>query len=344
LLYLVTGGSGFLGINLCRFLLRRGQAVRSLDIAPFNYPEREVVDAVLGDVRDRTAVDRVMNGIEIVVHCAAALPLSLEEEIHSTNVAGTGILVDAAQRHGIPRFINISSTSVYGLPDHHPIREEDRLQGVGPYGQSKIDAEKLCLASRARGRCMPILRPKSFVGPERLGAFELLYQWAYEGRNFPVLGRGDNPYQLLDVEDLCEAIYLCATLERDVVDDTFNVGATAFGTMRENFQAVLDRAGHGGRVVGIPAGPAVAALRLLEQLHLSPLYEWIYETAGRDSFVSVDRIADRLGFTPKYSTREALIRNYDWYVTHRDEISRHFGTSHRTVWKKGALEVARWFF
>jgi len=344
LLYLVTGGSGFLGINLCRFLLARGHAVRSLDIAPFEYPERGAVDAMLGDVRDRGAVNRAVIGVDVVVHCAAALPLSSAKEIHSTNVTGTEILLDAAHRHGVARFIDISSTAVYGVPDHHPIREQDRLQGVGPYGQSKIDAERLCEESRAKGSCTPILRPKSFVGPERLGAFELLYEWAYEGRNFPVLGPGDNLYQLLDVEDLCEAIYLCATLERGAVDDTFNVGATAFGTMRENFQAVLDRAGHGKRIVGLPARPAIAALRLLEWGHLSPLYRWIYETAGKDSFVSVERIVSQLGFAPKYSTREALMRNYDWYVAHRDEISRLSGISHRTVWKKGVLEIAKWLF
>jgi nucleoside-diphosphate-sugar epimerase len=122
------------------------------------------------------------------------------------------------------------------------------------------------------------------------------------------------------------------------------VGATGFGTMRQNFQAVLDRAGHGKRIVGLPARPAIALLRLLEGVHLSPLYKWIYETASKDSFVSVDRIATRLGFVPKYTTREALVRNYDWYVAHRDEISRLFGTSHRTVWKKGALEIAKWLF
>jgi len=343
-LYLVTGGAGFLGINLCRFLLRHGHAVRSLDIAPFSYPESQAIDAIRGDIRDRDTVHRAMGGVDAVIHCAAALPLSHAEEIFSTNVEGTGVLLDSAHWHGVPRFINISSTSVYGVPSHHPIYERDRLQGVGPYGESKIEAERLCEASRAKGLCTPVLRPKSFVGPERLGAFELLYEWAYEARNFPVLGSGNNLYQLLDVEDLCDAIYLCATLDRSLVDDTFNVGATGFGTMRENFQAVLDRAGHGKRIVGLPAGPAIALLRLLERAHLSPLYKWIYETAAKDSFVSVDHIAARLSFAPKYTTREALIRNYDWYVAHRDDISRLPGTSHRTVWKKGVLEIAKWLF
>lgn len=343
-LYLVTGGAGFLGINLVRFLLARGHTVRSLDIAPFDYPERDAVEVMQGDIRHPATVERAMAGVDLVVHCAAALPLYRREEIFSTEVDGTRFLLESAQARRVARFIYLSSTAVYGIPDHPPIREDDRLQGVGPYGEAKIQAEQLCLAFRAKGMCIPVLRPKSFVGPERLGVFELLYEWACEGRNFPVLGSGDNRYQLLDVEDLCRAIYLCATAERELVNDTFNVGAKTFGTMREDFQAVLDRAGHGGRIISLPARPTIWALRILERARLSPLYEWVYETAAKDSFVSTERIRTRLGFVPAYSNREALIRNYDWYVANRDRIRHTSGTSHRVPWKHGALRLAKRFF
>lgn len=342
--FLVTGGAGFLGINLVRFLLGRGQAVRSLDIAPFDHAERDSVTVIDGDIRDAGAVRRAMRGAGVVVHAAAALPLCSAAEIRSVEVEGTRVLLEAARAEGVARFIYISSTAVYGIPDHHPIREGDRLAGVGPYGEAKIAAEELCLAARAKGLCLPILRPKSFVGPERLGVFALLYEWAADGHNFPVLGRGDNRYQLLDVEDLCRAIWLSATLPPDRVNDTFNVGAREFGTMREDFQAVLDHAGHGKRVIGIPKAPAILALRLLERLGLSPLYEWIYETAGKDSFVATDLIEARLGFVPRYSNREALIRNYDWYVAHRGRFAGASGVTHRVPWAQGALRLAKHLF
>ena len=67
----------------------------------------------------------------------------------------------------------------------------------------------VCLEYRAKGLVVPIIRPKSFVGPERLGVFALLYDWALDKRNFPMIGSGKNRYQLLDVEDLCQAIHLC---------------------------------------------------------------------------------------------------------------------------------------
>ena len=340
--FLVTGGAGFMGINLIRMLLDQGHGVRSYDIAPFSYPEAGRIDVLQGDIRDRSLHDRAFDGVDVVVHCAAALPLWEPEEIMSTNVDGTRALLETAQAKGISRFIHISSTAVYGIPDHHPLVEEDAMHGVGPYGESKVRAEEVCGEARLTGLCLPVLRPKSFVGPERLGAFELLYDFACDGHGFPVLGSGNNRYQLLDVEDLNRAVLLCATLEREVVNDTFNVGAERFGSLRESFQAVLDRAGHGKRVIGIPAAPAIAVLRVLEALGLSPLYKWIYETAGKDSFVGVERIRTRLGWQPEHSNEEALVRNYEWYLANRETISARTGVTHRVPWKRGALRLLRW--
>ena len=104
------------------------------------------------------------------------------------------------------------------------------------------------------------------------------------------------------------------------------------------------RAGHGKHVIGLPAAPVILLLKMLEGLHLSPLYEWIYETAARESFVSIERLANRLGFVPRYSNQTALIRSYDWYVEHRAEYRGRTGVTHRVPWKKGALGIAKWFF
>ena len=342
--FLITGGAGFLGINLCRHLLARGHEVVSLDIADFAYPERERICEIRGDIRDRAAVDRAMADVEIVVHCAAALPLYPPEEIRTTDNDGTRNVIESARQHAVKRFIHISSTAVYGIPDHHPLREDDPRVGVGPYGEAKLAAEDICFAFRDEGMIVPVIRPKSFVGPERLGVFALLYDWARDGRGFPLLGAGDNRYQLLDVEDLCDAIYLCCTLEDGAVNDTFNIGAKEFGTMGEDYQAVLDYAGFGKKVTPLPAEPAIWLLRALEALNLSPLYKWVYETAAKDSFVSIERAEARLGFQPKYSNRDALLRNFQWYLDNLAVIARQSGVSHRAPWRQGILRLAKLFF
>ena len=342
---LVTGGSGFLGINLIRHLLAKGVTeIRSLDLVAFDYPEKDRVDAVAGDIRDKATVAQCMEGVEHVVHTAAALPLYTEEDIHTTDVVGTRLLLEAAQQSGVKRFVMISSTAVYGIPDHHPLLETDDMIGVGPYGRAKIEAEAECLKARRNGLCVPIIRPKSFIGPERLGVFALFYDWAFTGHGFPMIGNGKNRYQLLDVEDLCEAIWLTLTLEAAKVNDVFNIGAKDFTTMREDYQAVLDAAGHGKKIRGFPAAPMIWTLRFLELLKLSPLYKWVYETASQDSFVSIGKAERVLGYAPRFSNQDALVRNYRWYVEHVDQFRNASGVSHRVPWSQGILRLAKLFF
>ncbi len=342
--FFITGGAGFLGVNLTRFLLARGQRVVCYDLLPFDYPERNLVTEIIGDVRDFEKLNASMKGSDIVIHAAAALPLYSAEDIRSTDIGGTRNVCEAARLNGVKRLIHISSTAVYGIPNHHPLREDDKLDGVGEYGKAKIAAENICLAYRAKGMTLPIIRPKSFVGPERLGVFALFYDWASTGHGFPMIGNGRNRYQLLDVEDLCDALYRCATLPEKVVNDTFNIGATEFTTMREDYQAVLDEAGFGKKIRGLPAAPVIWTLRVLEKLKLSPLYKWVYETASKDSFVSVERAERKLGWKPRYSNKDALVRNYRWYLAHRAAFAGASGVSHRVPWKQGVLKIAKLFF
>lgn len=342
---LITGGSGFLGINLVRHLLARGYTVRSIDKEPFDYPDCAAqIDARLNDIRDVPAVARAMEDVQLVVHCAAALPLYSTHDIMTTDVDGTRNVLDEAMKAGVQRVVHISSTAVYGVPDHHPLFEDDPLVGVGPYGEAKILAEQVCTEYRARGLCVPILRPKSFVGPERLGVFALLYDWARDGRHFPLPGSGNNLYQLLDVEDLCDVIHLTLTLDAATVNDTFNIGAKVFSTIRNDFQSVLDRAGHGRRIIGFPEGPATAALALLRMLRLSPVYKWAYGTASKESFVSIDKAERVLGFTPRFSNQDALARNYDWYLANLAKFEGAAGVSHRVPWSQGILQLAKHLF
>jgi nucleoside-diphosphate-sugar epimerase len=342
--FLITGGAGFLGINLARYLLARGHQVVSLDLADFTYPERSRITEIKGDIRDAATVKRAMQGVDMVVHTAAALPLYTPEDIYTTDIDGSRNVLQAAQAAGVERMIHISSTAVYGIPDHHPLYETDQLQGVGPYGEAKVQVEALAQEYREKGMCVPVIRPKSFVGPERLGVFALFYDWAKDGKNFPVLGSGNNRYQLLDVEDLCGAIYLTATLDRDRVNDVFNIGAKEFTTLKEDYQAVLDYAGYGKKIVSIPAAPAIWTLRLLEKMNMSPLYRWVYETVTEDSFVAIEKAERVLGYAPRYSNKQALIRNYQWYIDHLSEFQGQSGVSHRVPWKQGALSLAKMVF
>ena len=341
---LVTGGAGFLGINMIRHLLNNKHTVTSLDIADFDYPEKIKINKIKGDIRDRETVIRSLKNIDMVIHSAMALPLYDENEILTTGIDGTKILLEESLKKKIKRFVHISSTAVYGIPDHHPLYETDKLDGVGPYGKAKVKEEEICKEFRKKGMILPIIRPKSFIGPERLGVFALLYDWAYTGHSFPMIGNGKNRYQLLDVEDLCDCINSCLILDEKVVNDTFNIGAKEYKTMREDYQAVLDYAGHGKKIKSLPEMPIILTLRFLEVLNISPLYKWVYETASKDSFVSIEKAEKLIGYKPKFSNKDALIRNYKWYLENLESFQNQSGVSHRVPWKQGILKLAKMFF
>jgi nucleoside-diphosphate-sugar epimerase len=242
----------------------------------------------------------------------------------------------AAHDAGVRRVVFISSTAVYGVPEKHPIEEDDPLVGVGWYGESKIDAEALCRVAAVE---TTIVRPKTFIGPERLGVFEILFDWIREGRRIYILGQGYNRYQLLAVEDLVDAVVRAANVP-EAAEATFNIGATEFGTVRSDLQALIDHAGSTSHLRPVPAKPAEVILRALELLRLSPLAEWHYKTAHKDSFVDVSRAQRMLGWEPRLSNREALIETYDWYLANRDRVGAA-GVTHRVPWNQQALGLLK---
>jgi nucleoside-diphosphate-sugar epimerase len=336
----ISGGAGFLGLHLARTLLADGHEVRTLDLAPLDDPrlEREV-EELCGDVRDPAAAARLSEGADVLVHAAAALPIQASREaIRSVNVEGAATTLAAALEAGVGRAVLISSTAVYGIPKHHPIGEDAPLVGVGHYGESKIDAERVAEEVATRGLEVVILRPKTFVGPERLGVFEILFDWIREGRRIPILGDGSNRYQLLAVEDLVEATLGAA--EAPVAGEVFNVGATEFGTVRSDLEGLIAHAGSGSRLRPVPARPAELALRALELARLSPLAEWHYRTAHRDSYVDVSKAERLLGFAPRLSNEQALCETYDWYLENREQV-RPAGVTHRVPWDQRALGVLK---
>jgi nucleoside-diphosphate-sugar epimerase len=338
MLFAISGGAGFLGLHLARRLLADGHEVRTVDVVPLDDAELErAVQELRGDVRDTSRVAELVDGADVVVHAAAALPIQASREsIRSVNVGGTENVLRAARDAGVRRVVFISSTAVYGVPEKHPIEEDDPLVGVGWYGESKIDAEALCRVAAVE---TTIIRPKTFIGPERLGVFEILFDWIREGRRIYILGKGHNRYQLLAVEDLVDAIVRAATAP-EAAGETFNVGATEFGTVRSDLQALIDHAASSSRLRPVPAQPAEVALRALELLRISPLAQWHYKTAHKDSFVDVSRAQTLLGWRPRLSNRQALIETYDWYLANRGRVGAA-GVTHRVPWNQQALGLLK---
>ena len=92
------------------------------------------------------------------------------------------------------------------------------------------------------------------------------------------------------------------------------------------------------------ADRALNADEIVEKLGLSPLYQWVYDTAAKDSFVSIEKAERVLGYAPRWSNKDALVRNFEWYLANRERFSGQAGVTHRVPWRQGALAVAKRVF
>lgn len=336
---LITGGTGFLGVYLARKFIKEGWTVTLFDLAPLDAKDlKNKVTVIKGDIRNKKTISKALTGVTHVVHAAAALPIQRSKKtIFSVNIDGTRNTLEAALKQHVKRVVFISSTAVYGVPKHLPETEESPIDPIGLYGKSKVAAEELCQEYREKGLEVTIIRPKTFLGPERLGVFSLWFEAIYTGHRVFILGKGKNKYQLLAVTDVADAIYKALT--SNVTNEVFNIGAKDFTTWRKDLRFVIKSDKSRSKISGLPVLPTQFALQLLEWLHLSPLSAWHYKTMPVDSYVATIKAEKLLNWAPKKSNQDLLLESYLWYKKNRNKILDRKGKTHRVSWNFRLLNL-----
>ncbi|MBI5044907.1 MAG: NAD(P)-dependent oxidoreductase [Candidatus Levybacteria bacterium] len=336
---LITGGSGFLGVHVARLLLKKDFKVTLFDIAPLDAKDLiGNVEFIKGDVRKKNDINSAMKNVTHVIHAAAALPIQrTKQKIYSVNVNGTKRVLEAASEASVKRLVFISTTALYGIPKHLPETEESPMEPIGQYGQSKLLAEHLCKEFIQKGLDINIIRPKTFLGPERLGVFSLWFEAIYTGRRVFVLGKGNNKYQLLAVSDVADAIY--KALISDVTNEIFNIGAKEYQTWRKDLSFIIKSEKSQSKITGLPVIPSQVILKILEVLNLSPIAAWHYKTMPIPSYVSIEKAQKLLHWTPKKSNKELLLESYLWYKKNRNKIHSKTGDTHRASWNFRLLNI-----
>ena len=300
--YLITGGAGFLGLHLSESLRAHGGAVRILDLA--EAPEwARGVEYVRGDVRNAETVAAAMEGVDAVIHAAFASPRQDRGAIESVNVEGARQVAGQALKRGA-RLVLISSTIVE--------QSQIRNSAMELYRKSRAEAERVIQEHAAQGLSAAVVRPKTFLGPGRVSAFNIIFDWIRRGQAVLLMGRAQCRYQLLEIGDMAEGIRLLAG---SAAAGVFFFGAREFGTLRDDLQALLDHAHTGSKLLFIPPAAARAMLRGIELARMTPPSELHYMSAWeRDSVVDISRAAQELGWQPQKSNAEALCGAYDWYA------------------------------
>lgn len=336
-LHLVTGGAGYFGTVLVERLAAAGHRVRIFDIHDAD-DKPAGVEMVRGDIRDGDAVARACEGVAVVHHNVAMVPLAKDKEAFwSVNEGGTRHLLEAALGAKIGKVVHMSSSAVFGVPAKNPVDDTVEPNPQEDYGRAKLAAEKLVHAYVARGLDCTIIRPRTIMGHGRLGIMQILFEWIREGKNVPVFGKGDNLYQFVHADDLADAAIRAG--ERAGAA-TYNVGAERFGTMRETLEALCAHAATGSRVVSVPASPAVAMMNVTSRLGVSPLGAYHALMYGRSMYFDLTRTKRELEWQPRHSNIEMFCESYDWYLAHRDEVlGRHHASHHRSPVRQGVLRA-----
>ncbi len=306
---LVTGGVGFIGSNFIRHIRQEHPDWEITNLDKLTYAGnlenlKDIQDQpgyhfVKGDIADRKLVDKLLSqGFDVIVNFAAESHVDRSildaSPFIETNVKGTQVLLEGAKRHGIQRFIQVSTDEVYGSIDSGRFTEESPLSPNSPYSASKTAADLLCRAyfkthhvPAIVTRCTNNFGPYQF--PEKL--IPLAVTNALEDKPVPVYGDGLNIRDWIFVTDHCRA--LDAVIQKGKLGEIYNIGS---GNEKTNLELIR---------------------KLLEQLDKpQSLIQFVTDRPAHDRRYALNcaRIATELGWKPAYSFEKALSATVDWYL------------------------------
>jgi nucleoside-diphosphate-sugar epimerase len=335
---LVTGGSGYFGSILVAEARARGDDVRVFDLNPPADDQRDQVTFVPGDVRDRDVLRGACEGVDVILHNVAQVPLAKDRDLFwSVNVTGTANVLLAARGAGVDKVVHTSSSAIFGIPGSNPVTEETPGRPLEAYGRAKLEAEWLCRDAADAGLDVTVVRPRTILGHGRLGIIAVLFEFVAAGAPVYVLGRGDNRYQFVHANDLADACLRAADREKPA---TYNVGAMEFGTMRETLQALVDHAGTGSAVRSLPAAPARVAMQALARVGMAPFAPYHWLLYAESLWFDTAKAQAELGWEARHSNASAIVESYEWFLAHRDELAEGDGGSHhQSPVKLGLLKL-----
>ncbi|UNK18014.1 dTDP-glucose 4,6-dehydratase [Paenibacillus sp. N3/727] len=315
---LVTGGAGFIGSNFILYMMQQHPSYHIINMDALTYagnlenlksiennPNYTFVKA---DIADKQAVDQVFQqGIDVVVNFAAESHVDrsiLEPEVFvNTNVLGTQVLLDAAKKYGVTKFVQVSTDEVYGsLGETGLFSETTPLAPNSPYSASKAGGDLLVRAYHETfglpvniTRCSNNYGPYQF--PEKL--IPLMISRALNDDALPIYGDGLNIRDWLYVEDHCSAIDLVIHQGRN--GEVYNIGGNNERTNIHIVKTILEQLGK-------------------PESHIS----FVEDRLGHDRRYAIDptKIMKELGWEPKYNFETGIQETIQWYLDNKDWWTR----------------------
>jgi nucleoside-diphosphate-sugar epimerase/trans-aconitate methyltransferase len=325
---LITGGTGFIGSRLGLRCLRLGWHVRVLgqentaaEAENGRLLAREGAEVILASVTDRRQVVQAVQGVDTVFHLAAAQHEAgvADERFREVNVAGTDHVRAASLAAGVRRLVHGSTIGVYGSARHGVLDEESPPCPDNIYGVTKLDAERLVLASADRLPTV-VVRISETYGPGDRRLLKLFR--AIRGRVFVPVGDGGNIHHPIYIEDLVDGLLLAASAESAPGQVILLAGPETL-TTRDMTEVVARQLGATLRRIQVPVGPTLRVAALVEATSRRmgvrpPLHRRRLDFFTKSFAFSTQRSKDILGFVPRVGFARGVAETLEWYRAHGD--------------------------
>ena len=332
---LVTGAGGFIGSHLTQALLEKGRTVRALDLnldRLQNLASSDLLDPLVADIRDASAVGEALSGVGTVFHLAAAhLGASTPEaEFQEVNVEATRQLTSMASQAGVSRFVHCSSVGVFGRIEAPPADETTACRPELAYEKTKLDGEKVVLEQASDGGLSAVvLRPVWVYGPG-CGRTERLFRAINKGR-FVVAGSGATMRHCLYIRDMVDAFLLAETAPK-ATGEVLIIGDNEPTTVRDLVDRIAEITGAkpprsvpSGLLWAAAIGAEAAFLPLGKEPPLSRRSLRFF--TGNTAF-STERARSLLGFEPRYDLTKGLAETHELLGDSREDSGIDRSPSH----------------
>jgi dihydroflavonol-4-reductase len=320
---LVTGASGFTGSHLVRALVQAGSRVRvlvrSASRASATLPDG--VEIMVGESDDRAAIARAVAGSDVVYHLAAAYREAkfTDQYYWDVNVGFTSLLLDAAQKAGVGRFVHCSTVGVMSHIANPPADEQHPHQPGDIYQYTKSEAEKLALAAQAqRGIPVTVARPTAIYGPGDTRLLKM-FRLIANGR-FVMLGFRDIYYHMVHVDDLVSGLRLLGEHPR-AVGEVFILGGERYYKLRAIVELIAQAVGTRPPRWRLPAWPFQVAGTVCERICIPlgiepPIYRRRVDFFTKSRAFTIEKAKRVLGYAPKIDLETGIRATVQWYRTH----------------------------
>ena len=314
--FVVFGGAGFVGQALIRQLRVAGITAIVVDSA---VPRERGMPYFQIDISDPVSVASLADQLPdsaVFVNLAARqyhldVPRTNRQAwFNAVNLNGACHIADLAVEKSAAGLVQFSSDMVYGMPQSVPVAESHSLYPNGAYGVSKKLMEA-ALAEKARkaGLGLTIFRPRLITGPGRLGVFVKLFKLIRYHLPVPLIGSGDNYYQMVSVEDCARAVLLA--YKNAFPEGCFNLGSVPEHTVKQLMRDLVHHAGSHSLVVSTPVKLMHTALAGLATMGIEPLYKEQYAIADKNLILDTTRAREILDWQPSESDRDMIFAAYD---------------------------------